>query len=487
LQHVFQKYQHQTSPDRGRTDRANFPNTMSTWIPGLTAGENRQLKETGQFTVSGQRASYIRDTYGIGFAPCEQAVLSVVGTTATTTPPIVIPPPVVVPPGLCDEIKKLVASDGVNGDTFGKRAAISGDFTIIGTFDTESAYLFGRDKGGTDNWGEVIELTASDTAPDDGFGEAIAIGDDFAIVGAPFNDDAGSNSGSAYIFEKDFGGTNVWDERIKLVAVDAAADDRFGTSVAINGDFAIVGAPRDDVITGNTGSVYIFGRNEGGPDAWGVIAKINASDAAISDEFGTSVAISGDTIIVGTPLNDDAGASSGSAYIFNKDEGGLGAWGEVAKLVASDADSGDQFGGSVAINGDFAVVGAGQNDDAGSNSGSAYIFEKDKGGPDSWDERKKLVASDADASDQFGLSVGVSGETVIVGARLAGVIGDGQAYIFEKDEDGVDNWGETLIVTSSEISPSSFGESVGISGDTIIIGDDDLSFNKGAAYIFEPC
>jgi len=231
--------QHQTSPDRGRTDRANFPNTMSTWIPGLTAGENRQLKETGQFTVSGQRATYIRDTYGIGFAPCEQAVLSVVGTTATTTPPIVIPPPVV---GTCEEIKKLVASDADAVDFFGDSVAISGELAIVGSPQENSSrgavYIFGKDIDGPDNWGEFIKLVASDAAIGDNFGSSVGISGDFVVVGASGNDDAGSSSGSAYIFEKDKDGPDAWGERAKLVASDAAMFDRFGTSVSISANLA---------------------------------------------------------------------------------------------------------------------------------------------------------------------------------------------------------------------------------------------------------
>ncbi len=219
------------------------------------------------------------------------------------------------------------------------------------------------------------KITASDAAEVDQFGHSVAIAGDTAIVGARFNDDAGGgDSGSAYIFDRNQGGTDNWGQVLKLTASDAAAGDFFGNSVAIAGDTAIVGAYQNDDAGSASGSAYIFARNQGGADNWGQVLKLTASDAAAGDQFGYSVAISGDTAIVGALLNDDAGGDSGSVYIFDRNQGGADNWGQVLKLIASDAAGNDFFGVSVAIAGDTAIVGALLNDDAGSQSGSVYIF-----------------------------------------------------------------------------------------------------------------
>ncbi len=145
------------------------------------------------------------------------------------------------------------------------------------------------------------------------------------------------------------------------------------------------------------------------------------------------MSISGDTVVVGARLDDDAGIDSGSAYIFGRNEGGADNWGQVAKLTASDAAGGDMFGFSVSISGDIVIVGARGTDDAGFGSGSAYVFGRNEGGSDNWGQVKKLTASDAAAGDVFGFSVSISGDTVIVGARLDDDAGNesGSAYIFE--------------------------------------------------------
>ncbi len=211
----------------------------------------------------------------------------------------------------------------------------------------------------------------------DQFGASVAVAGDTAVVGARLNDDNGSNSGSAYIFQRDAGGIDNWGQVKKLLASDAASFDLFGHSVAVAGDTAVVGARLNDDNGSGSGSAYIFQRDAGGIDNWGQVKKLLASDAATSDIFGVSVAVAGDTALVGAYLNDDNGRNSGSAYIFQRDEGGVDNWGQVTKLLASDAAAFDLFGVSVAVAGDTALVGAYLNDD---DNGSAYVFV-DSAGP----------------------------------------------------------------------------------------------------------
>jgi len=379
---------------------------------------------------------------------------------------------------------KLTASDAAEGNLFGTSVAVSGEVAIVGArwdddagLGSGSAYVFQRDEGGADNWGEVAKLIASDAAADDRLGTSAAVSGGVAIVGASHHNGVNTDTGSAYVFQRDEGGADNWGEVAKLTASDTAFGDLFGGAVSINGDTAIVGADRKG---NDTGSAYVFQRDEGGADNWGEVVKLIASDAALGDFFGDSVAVSGELAIVGAPGGD-------SAYIFQRDEGGADNWGEVVKLIASDAAEGDAFGTSVALNGEVAIVGASNNDDAGNASGSAYVFQRDEGGADNWGEVAKLMASDAAVDDKFGTSVAVSSELAIVGSPFA-EDNSGTAYVFQRDEGGADNWGEVEKLTASDAALGDFfGDSVAVSGEVAIVGasyNDDAGNASGSAYIY---
>ena len=207
---------------------------------------------------------------------------------------------------------------------------------------------------------ERFKLTPSDTLRIDVFfGVSVAIRGSTAIVGAYEDDTSGTVSGSAYVFDVATGA-----QRHKLTATDAAPGDKFGTSVAISGNIAIVGASGDDDAGSDSGSAYLFNLTTGQQ-----LHKLTALDAAARDEFGRSAGISGNTAIVGSFGDDHAGERSGSVYLFDVSTGE-----QRLKLTASDAAAGDWFGHSVGISGNTAIVGAFNDDDAGGNSGSAYVF-----------------------------------------------------------------------------------------------------------------
>jgi len=376
---------------------------------------------------------------------------------------------------------KLTASDAAEEDLFGYRVAISGSTAIVGAIGDDdhgdfsgSAYLYDATTGQP-----LFKLTASDAAGGDGFGYFVAISGATAIVGAPFDDHAGERSGSAYLFDVATG-----QQLFKLTAPDAAEGDLFGLSVAISGTTAIVGAPFDDDAGGSSGSAYMFDLASGQQ-----LFKLTASDAAggqIGDRFGQSVALSNTTAIVGANLNSDAGFGSGSAYLF-----GLATGQELFKLTASDAAAEDYFGSSVAISGTTAIVGAHRNNDVGpgssAGSGSAYVFDVATG-----QELFKLTASDAAADDSFGYSVAVSGTTAIFGALSDANAGfrPGSAYVFDLAT------GQQLfkLIASDVAAGDLFGYSVAISGTTVIAGawrDDHAGTNSGSAYVFDvttlPC
>ena len=376
------------------------------------------------------------------------------------------------------EVEKLLADDGAADNYFGVSVSISGDYAIIGAcYDGDSgsysgsAYIFYYN--GT-NWSEQAKLTAADGVADDYFGRSVSVSGDYAIVGTPYDNDNGYNSGSAYIFY--YNGTN-WSQQAKLLASDGAAGDYFGWSVSISGDYAIVGANWDDDNGAESGSAYIFYRNQGGVDNWGQQAKLLAADAASVDYFGRSVSISGNYAIVGAYADDDNGTSSGSAYIFKRSGT---SWSQQAKLLSADGAAGDYFGWSVSISGDYAIVGAFRDNDNGTSSGSAYIFYYNG---TSWSQQAKLLAADGAANDEFGRSVSVSGAYAIVGADRDD--DNGSAYIFRRYGT---NWSQQAKLTASDGAASDwFGYSVSISGAYAIVGapyDNDNGYNSGSAYIY---
>jgi hypothetical protein len=397
------------------------------------------------------------------------------------------------------QIAKLLASDGLTNNYFGNSVAVDGDTMVIGAYGKNlgrgSAYIYTRDIAGI--WTQRAKLLASNSAINDLFGISVAVSGDTVVVGARYDDDNGSNSGSAYIFTRDVAGslTASWTERQFLLASNGATNDYFGSSVAVDGDTVAVGAYLDDDMGADSGSAYIFTRDVAGSltASWTERQFLMASDGAPNDHFGWSVAVSGDTVAVGAYGN---GASTGAAYIFTRASAGslTASWTERAKLLASDGAGDDQFGFSVAVDGDTVAVGAKYDDDNGTNSGSAYIFTRDVAGSltATWTQRAKLLPSDGATSDYFGRSVAVSGDTVAVGA-----LGDddkasnsGSAYIFTRVGAGslTASWAELQkLLASDGAADDNFGFSVAVDGDTVVVGarfDDDNGSNSGSAYVF---
>ena len=244
----------------------------------------------------------------------------------------------------------------------------------------------------------------------------MALDGETALVGA-YAAAVGGNvdQGAAYVFVRE--GAS-WSQQQKLVASDGAADDRFGVSVALDGETALVGVHLADVNgLADAGKMYIFER---GPIPWPQSAQSIASDGAAGDYFGYSVALDGETALVGADGADVGGNDNqGAAYVFVRN-GPI--WVQQQKLVASDGAAGDLFGSSVALNGETALVGAsntGVNGNTG--QGAAYLFVREGA---SWSQQQKLVASDGTADDGFGRSVALDGETALVGAFWADVGGD---------------------------------------------------------------
>ncbi|MCP3981058.1 MAG: hypothetical protein GY716_17310 [bacterium] len=381
--------------------------------------------------------------------------------------------------------EKLTASDGGPDDWFGWAVSASGDVTVVGAtnaddagWGTGAAYVYQRNQGGAGNWGQVAKLLASDGAAFDNFGISVSVSGTVAVVGAWADDDAGNAAGAAYLFARDEGGSDNWGQVAKLASSDLAAGDEFGRSVSVSGDVALVGAWADDDLGDFSGSAYVFARNAGGPDNWGQIAKLTASDGVAGDRFGWSLSVSGDVAVVGA-------WSAEAAYVFHRDEGGPDNWGQVAKLTGSESAAGDRFGWSVSVSGDRAIVSSWLT-----NPGAAYIFARNESGSNNWGEVTRLTATGGFVGDEFGESVSISGDYAVVGAQLDddAEYRAGAAYVFARNNGGPDNWGQVTKLTAFDAGfEDQFGSAVTIGGDVVAVGAnfaDAAEYDSGSAYAF---
>ncbi|MHC4445137.1 MAG: choice-of-anchor D domain-containing protein [Planctomycetota bacterium] len=386
---------------------------------------------------------------------------------------------------------KLVPPTGSGNGYFGWSVSISGDTVIVGARNDDdkgsgagAAYIFVRDPA-TGAWSEQQKLLASDGAAGDRFGVSVCVDGDTAIVGAEREDENGTDSGSAYVFVRN-PATSTWSEQQKLLASNGEEDDDFGKSVAVSGDIAMVGADREDENGLDSGYAYVFVRDPATGN-WSEHQKLFASgDAPSSDLFGYSVSMSGDSAIIGAWYDRN---SYGAAYVFVRDPA-TGDWSEQQKLLPTGTTRG-WFGYNVSISGDTAFVGAMEDRDKGLRAGAAYVFVRDPA-TGVWSGRK-LFASDAVADQYFGVSVSISGNKAIVGASYDDDKGDkaGAAYVFMRDP-GTGDWTERQkLVASDGAAYAYLGWSVSSSGNTVIAGayndvgsGDGSSTWSGSAYVY---
>jgi len=351
-----------------------------------------------------------------------------------------------------------------------------------------AAYIFVPSQVQATQWLQFQKLVPADGAAGDQFGNAVAISSNTIVVAAKFNKPTNNTSGAVYVFDR---GAANWTQTKKVVPFDGANADEYGYSVSIDNDTLVVGARADDDNGSSSGSAYIYSRNQGGSNNWGLVKKVLASDAAAGDEFGYSVSVSGDVILVGAHAHVNGGVSSGAAYLFGRNQGGTTNWGQIKKLAASDGLASDNFGWSVSVYDDTAVVGTPNHDQLGNDTGAAYVFERDFGGANNWGQLKQLLPPVVLNNDQFGYSVSISRDKIVVGQPFAGFDNQsryGTSWAFVRNLGGLDNWG--LVQKLDRTDPANndqFGIAVGLGQDTAVIGvnqDDDLGNDSGSAYIY---
>jgi len=447
-------------------------------------------------------------------------------------------------PCVLQEQQKLIPSDADESFRIGSSVSIDGDSAVVGAWGayegaigSGAAYVFRLDgdcsplDAGGGCWFEEAKLIGEEAASGDLFGWSVSISGDHVIVGARF-DTVAIRSGAAYVFRRDDNDTPVdplddfWVQEAVLSASDAAASDDFGYSVSISGDRAIVGVPKDDDACiehpgCESGSAYVFRRDDNGTasdpsdDFWVQEDKITGADTVFGDNFGFSVSIDGDRTVVGAWHAAPNGLESGSAYVFRRDDNGTGSdpsddfWVQEDTLIPEDGAPFDGYGIAVSIDGDRVVVGSWLDDDAGTESGSAYVFQHDDNGTpfdpddDFWLEETKLTAEDATPGDEFGKSVSIEGDRIVVGAfEDDDACADdddpdpncdsGSAYVFRHSDNETpldpsdDFWMQTAKLVASDGAAGHFFGRVDVSGDTVIAGslDDAAGSWAGAAYVF---
>lgn len=378
---------------------------------------------------------------------------------------------------------KVVPDDGNSEDFFGYSVAIDKEIALVGAYKADSrdsedagaAYIFAKTKEG---WQQQAKLIASPRYPHDTLGGNVALKHGFALLGARNSDVKKKNAGAVFVFKKE---NDTWSQTQVLTAVDAREDDAYGQSIALTEKFLVIGAPHSDSSYTDSGAAYVYKKAN---NQWQFQTKLTATDGAEGDLFGISVAIDGNTILVGADLHDAKAENAGAAYTFVFDDN---QWHQQAKLLASDGEKTDIFGVRVALNGNTALISARRDDieGVGIDAGSAYIFERSNG---AWKQTDKITAPDGHADDRFGRGVALTSSTAIISAMHSDVsaVNQGALYIYEKQNG---KWRFKFKTVASDASENDrFGWNVALYDHMAIVGTphkDDNGAESGAAYILD--
>ena len=375
----------------------------------------------------------------------------------------------------------ILADDGKAGDFFGYDVAIDGNTALVGAFkadtdgviDAGAAYVYVL---GDNGWQKQAKLVAEPAFADDTLGGKVALNNDVAMLGVSRRDDKGEDSGAVFSFERE---DKVWKQNQIFTAPDAKPGDAFGQSIALTEKHLVIGAPKSDALGLDSGAAYIYKRESG---VWQYQAKITASDGTAGDLFGISVAIDGNTILVGADLHDEKAENAGAVYVYVQERN---KWKQEAKLMASDGGETDIFGVRVALSENTALVSARRDDteELGTDAGSAYIFVRDGS---TWTQQVKLTSPDGQADDRFGRGVALSGDTAIISSMNHDANGSntGAVYVYKK---GYSGWRYTSkFMAKSSMPDDKFGWNVGLSNGVVVVATpnhDAKGQESGAVFI----
>jgi hypothetical protein len=377
----------------------------------------------------------------------------------------------------------ILSKDSQAEDYFGYSAAIDGNTLLVGAHkvdiadekDAGAAYVYVL---GDNGWHQQAKLVAEPFFAGDTLGGNVALKSDMAMLGAMRRDDKGKDSGAVISFVRQ---SNNWQQKQIITAPDAKPSDAFGQSIALTENYLVIGAPRNDALGEDSGAAYIYKREN---DFWHYQTKITANDSKKGDLFGISVAIDGNTILVGADLHDEKAENAGAVYVYVLDRG---VWQQEAKLIASDAGKTDIFGVRVALSDNTALISARRDDidGVGVDAGSAYIFER-KGR--TWTQKAKLITPDGMADDRFGRGVALSADRAIISAMNhdSNGLDTGAIYVYERESN---DWQYKSKITAKVSSPNDkFGWNVGLSDSIAVIATPNYNGNgenSGAVFIQE--
>lgn len=370
--------------------------------------------------------------------------------------------PVRVDPLILHEDQRLEPSSPLPGQHFGISLAVDGDTLAVGAegysspaLNSGAVYVFVRE---SDRWVEQALLTAADADFNDSLGSSVDLSGDVVVAGAQWDEDLGVNSGSAYVFRRQ---GSHWAREAKLLAPDGAIGDFFGSSVAVSGSTIFVGAYGDDDLGFSSGSVYVF-EHEG--TDWVPRSKLHANDGGEGDGLGFAICLREDRAFVGAPWQDDLVLGEGALYVFDKTGP---TWQQSAKIKSSGVGEPEFFGGRVDATSSRMIVSATAADGAAPQSGAVYVFENSSG---TWNETARLIASDGEYNDWFGVDVAILDDTVLIGSYrdVGGAANAGTSYVFKWIRG---NWEEVAELQASDATENAgFGVSVDLSGSAAIVG-----------------
>jgi len=357
-------------------------------------------------------------------------------------------------------------------DLFGNSISVSGEYMFVGASFSDDAYL-GEDCGAVyvyrnnGGWSQTQKLQPWYQTNDVSFGNSVSVYGNYAIVGAYYDSYNEIYEGSAYIYYLNTS-TNEWNAAKILLPTGSTEGDLFGYKVAINSQYAAVCALFDDESGAISGAVYLFGKDTGGTDNWGLVKKILPDNAFNGLNFGASLSFYEDELFIGATGESTNGEYSGACFVYSENEGGANNWGNVDVLFANDASEYDNFASNIYINEYYLMISAENAGSSNPGEGAVYIFEKDIN--DFWNQTAKITSSVQETGSKFGASVIFAENLLFVGApeKTESNTNEGQVYVFSYDDE---SWSEIMSLNNSNSGENYyFGKSVASDGINVFIG-----------------